>query len=272
MDELNEITKGVKAVERALDVMSCFTMEIPELSLVEICNQTGLPKATVHRLLATLAQANFVVQDPVTSTYRLGYKVMVMGAIAQMQINYLEKARPIFRSLVRDIEETINMASLDGNHHVCTLVVEPERPVRVTTNIGVRRLCYFGAAGLVLMAYQPESILNKILPSDKLEAFTVWSTVDPNEYKRRLAGVREHGFAIERGESFPDVTALSAPIFDHLGKIVAAATIVAPTHRVPDDRISVLLKKLLEATNQISRELGASQGMPIETFASVQQE
>jgi DNA-binding IclR family transcriptional regulator len=133
-------------------------------------------------------------------------------------------------------------------------------------------LCYFGAAGLVLLAYQPESILNKILPSDKLEAFTVWSTIDPTEYKRRLAGVREHGFAIERGEGFPDVTALSAPIFDYQGQVVAAATIVAPTHRVPDDRISVLLKKLLEATNQISRELGASHNMPIQTFSSVQQE
>jgi IclR family transcriptional regulator, KDG regulon repressor len=272
VDELNEIAKGVKAVERALDVLSCFTMEIPELSLAEICNQTGLPKATVHRLLATLAQTNFVVQDPATSTYRLGYKVMVMGAIAQMQINYLEKARPIFRSLVHEIEETINMASLDGNHHVCTMVVEPERPVRVTTNVGVRRLCYFGAAGLVLLAYQPETIVNRILPADKLEAFTVWSTVDPGEYRRRLTGIREHGFAIERGEGFPDVTAMAAPIFDHQGKVVAAATIVAPTHRVPDDRIHVLLTKLLEATSQISRELGASQSVPVVTLSSIQQE
>jgi DNA-binding IclR family transcriptional regulator len=272
VDDLNEITKGVKAVERALDVLSCFTMEVPELSLAEICVQTGLPKATVHRLLATLLQTDFVVQDPATSSYRLGYKMMVMGAIAQSQINYLEKAKPVFRSLVHDIEETINMASLDGNHHVCTLVVEPERPVRVTAKVGIRRLCYFGAAGLVLLAYQPESILNKILPSDKLEAFTVWSTIDPAEYRRRLGGVREHGFAIERGESFPDVTALAAPIFDHRGRVVAAATIVAPTHRVPDDRISVLLKKLLEATNQISRELGATQSIPIETFSPVQQE
>ncbi len=271
MDELNELTKGVKAVERALEILSCFTMETQELSLVDICKLTGLPKATAHRLLATLMQANFVVQDPTTSMYRLGSSLMVMGAIAQKNINYLEKAEPIFRSLVREIEETINVASLDGNYHVCTLVVEPERPVRVTTKVGVRRLCYFGAAGQVLLAYQPEAVVNKILPSTRLEAFTVWSTVDPAEYKRRLCSVREHGYAIERGEAFPDVTALSAPIFDHEGKIVAAAAIVAPTHRVPDDRIGDLLKKLTEATNRISRELGAPQGMAKENFMSVQQ-
>jgi DNA-binding IclR family transcriptional regulator len=270
MDELLEVTKGVKAVERALDVLSCFTMEAPELSLIEICVRTGLPKATTHRFLATLAQSNFIVQDPETSLYRLGYKLMVMGAIAQSEISYLTKAEPVFRELVHDIEETINTASLDGDHHVCTLVVEPERPVKVTTNIGVRRPCYFGAAGLVLMAYQPDHVLDQILPPDKLEAFTVWSNTDPAEYRRRLLGVREHGFAIERGEAFPDVTALAAPILDHQGKIVAAAAIVAPTHRVPDDRIAVLLKKLLEATSQISRELGATQTVNEAVYSSAQ--
>jgi len=271
MDEL-EVTTEVKGVKRALVVLSCFTLEVPELSLIEICSQTGLPKATVHRLLATLAQTKFVVQDPATSKYRLGYKLMVMGAIARSQINYLNKAEPIFRELVPDIDETIAVASLDGDQHVCTLVVEPERPVRVTTTVGVRRPCYFGAAGLVLLAYQPNSVLDEILPSDKLEAFTVWSVTDPAEYRRRLCGVREHGYGIEKGEAFPDVTALAAPIFDHQGIVVATATIVAPTHRVPDDRIGELLKKLMEASSQISRELGATQNLPVATFSFAQQE
>ncbi len=272
MDENIEVTTEVKGVKRALVVLSCFTLEVPELSLVEICAQTGLPKATVHRLLATLAQTKFVVQDPETSKYRLGYKLMVMGAIARSQITYLNKAEPIFRELVSDIDETVAVASLDGDQHVCTLVVEPERPVRVTTTVGTRRPCYFGSAGLVLLAYQPKPVLDEILPSGKLEAFTVWSVSDPAEYRRRLSSIREHGYAIEKGEAFPDVTALAAPIFDHQGRLVAAASIVAPTHRVPDDRIGVLLKKLLEATNHISRELGAPQNLPVATLSSIQQE
>jgi IclR family KDG regulon transcriptional repressor len=99
-----------------------------------------------------------------------------------------------------------------------------------------------------------------------LEAFTVWSMTDPSDYRRRLSSIREHGYAIEKGEAFPDVTAMAAPILDFQGKIVAAAAIVAPTHRVPDDRIGILLNKLTEATNQISRELGASQGIPLASF------
>ena len=262
MDEVIEVPTGVKAVERALDLLSCFTLEIPELSLIEICARAGLPKATTHRLLATLAQAKYIVQDPATSKYRLGYKVMVLGAIARSQVNYLTKAERIFKELVYDIDETVAVASLDGDHHVCTLVVEPERPVRVTTSIGTRRPCYFGSAGLILLAYQPEAVLDEVLPGDRLEAFTVWSVTDPTEYRRRLNGVHEHGYAIEKGEAFTDVTGLATPIFDHQGNILAGASIVAPTHRVPDERIGVLLKKLVEATNEISRELGAPQNVP----------
>jgi IclR family transcriptional regulator, KDG regulon repressor len=269
LDESSEGITGVKAVKRALDVLACFSMETPELSLIEICGQTGLPKATAHRLLVTLLQQEFVEQDAVTCSYRLGPRFMVMGAIARSQMNYIKKAEQVFNELVADIDETVAVASLDGDHHVCTLVVEPERSVRVTTTVGVRRPCYFGAAGLTLLAFQPNSVLDQILPSDRLEAFTVWSMTDPAEYRRRLSAIREHGFAIEKGEAFPDVTAMAAPIFDHQGTVVAAAAIVAPTHRVPDDRIGILLKKLMEATNRISRELGATQNFPTASFAAV---
>jgi IclR family KDG regulon transcriptional repressor len=268
LDEFTDGVTSIKAVKRALEVLSCFTLDVPEMSLVEICAHTELPKATVHRILATLAQEDFVVQDPTTSEYRLGYKLLVMGAIARSQINYIKKAELVFKELVPQIDETVAVASLDGDHHVCTLVVEPERSVRVTTNVGVRRPCYFGAAGLVLLAYQPEHILDQILPGDKLEAFTVWSMTNPSDYRRRLSSIREHGYAIEKGEAFPDVTALAAPILDFQGKIVAAAAIVAPTHRVPDDRIVTLLQQITEATNQISRELGAAHSTPMVSFAA----
>ena len=61
---------------------------------------------------------------------------------------------------------------------------------------------------------------------------------------------------------------MAAPILDFQGKIVAAAAIVAPTHRVPDDRIRTLLNKIIEATSQISRELGATYNLPAAVFAS----
>jgi IclR family KDG regulon transcriptional repressor len=248
----------MKAVQRALDVLSCFTLETPQRGVSEISEEMGLSKGSVHRLLMALKSRRCVDHDPVTGRYRLGTKLLELaGVLYANRLSYLEKARPHLQRLVEDVNETVVVNTLDADSHVCTLVIDAARPVRFFTRVGVRRRVYFGAAGQVLLAWQSKEVLERVLPSGNLEAFTLVSITDPDHYLQRLRQVRDRGYAIDKGETFPDVTGLSAPIFDHNGEVVAAATIVAPTHRVPDDRILDLLEKLLHATTSISVELGA---------------
>ncbi len=52
----------VRAVERALDIMLCFT-GASELTLTEIASRAQLHKSTVHRLLASLEGKGFIMRD-----------------------------------------------------------------------------------------------------------------------------------------------------------------------------------------------------------------
>ena len=91
--------------------------------------------------------------------------------------------------------------------------MNPVRPVRFFTRVGVRRRAYFGAGGQVLLAWQPKEALEQALPQDRLEAFTLWSITDPADYLRRLRQVREQRL---RGPQHPRVQlriAGSAPGF-----------------------------------------------------------
>jgi DNA-binding IclR family transcriptional regulator len=258
MEKHNGESAGVKAVQRAVDIMSCFTFETPQKGVSEIGAETGLSKGSVHRLLMALKSRRCVDHDPVTGKYQLGTKLLELaGVLYANRLSYQEKARPRLQRLVEDINETVVVNALDGDSHICTLVIDASRPVRFFTQVGVRRRPYFGASGQVLLAWESKEVAEHVLPSDKLDAFTLWSITDPGDYLRRLRQVREQGYALDRGETFPDVTGLGAPIFDHNGHVVAAAVIVAPTHRVPDDRLPELIEKLLHATANISLELGA---------------
>jgi len=60
------MSQSVRAVERALDILLCFTMETPTLSLTEIAEQVGMHKSTIHRLLATLESKRFITRDKAT--------------------------------------------------------------------------------------------------------------------------------------------------------------------------------------------------------------
>lgn len=249
---------GAKAVQRALDILSCFTLETPQKGVSEISLETGLSKGSVHRLLMALKSRRCVDHDSVTGKYQLGTKLLELaGVLYANRLSYQAKARPKLQRLVDEANETVVVNALDGDSHICTLVIDASRPFKFFTQIGVRRRPYFGASGQVLLGWESKEVVERVLPSDKLEAFTLLSVTDPGDYLRRLRQVREQGYALDRGETFSDITGLGAPIFDHNGHVVAAAVIVAPTHRVPDDRLPELIEKLLRATASISLDLGA---------------
>ena len=52
----------IKSVEKAVDILSCFTIENPILTVGEITRLTGLNQSTVSRLLTTLALKKCVEQ------------------------------------------------------------------------------------------------------------------------------------------------------------------------------------------------------------------
>ncbi len=248
----------MKAVQRALDILSCFTPETHQKGVSEISEETGLSKGSVHRLLMALKSRRCVDRDPVTGKYQLGTKLLELaGVLYANRLSFQEKARPLLQRLVDDVNETVVVLTLDGDSLICTMVIDAARPVRVFTRVGVRRIAYFGAGGQVLLAWESKEVIESTLPPDRLEAFTLWSIRDPVDYLRRLRQVREQGYALDRQEAFPDVTAVGAPVFDHNGQVVAAVIVTAPTHRMPEDRMPGLIERLLKATASVSTELGA---------------
>jgi hypothetical protein len=66
------VSPSVRAVERALDILLCFTTEEPVQSLSRIAESVRLSKPTVHRLLATLEKKQFIAKNQATSQYCLG--------------------------------------------------------------------------------------------------------------------------------------------------------------------------------------------------------
>lgn len=74
MSVMEEGKSTVRAVERAMDILLCFT-ERSEWAMTEIAEKVGLHKSTVHRMLATLEDKGFVARHQASERYRLGMRV-----------------------------------------------------------------------------------------------------------------------------------------------------------------------------------------------------
>jgi DNA-binding IclR family transcriptional regulator len=104
---------SVRAVDRALDILLCFSQEKSVLSLTEIADHVGISKSTVHRLLATLESKRFLFRNSATGKYHLGF--CFLAFLPQERVNqilaspltlFTEETPLVLENLRMDLDET----------------------------------------------------------------------------------------------------------------------------------------------------------------------
>ena len=107
----------VRAVERALDILLCFTEE-SELTLTEITMKVSLNKSTVYRLLASLEGKGFLLRDTLTDKYRLGFRLWELSANLERDDDPAVLFLPEMKKLRDLLGETISLNVRDGRERI----------------------------------------------------------------------------------------------------------------------------------------------------------
>src|SRR2546427_4954838 len=101
----------VDAAAKALELLNAFSFKDRRLSLSDLATRTGIPRATVFRLLSTLEASGFVTKD--AGEYQLGLKCFVLGNIVAADLDLKEVAQPHLAALRDATRETTHLAILD---------------------------------------------------------------------------------------------------------------------------------------------------------------
>lgn len=236
----------VRAVERALDILMCFTKS-HELALTEISSLIGLHKSTVHRLMTTLEDRGFVVRDSRTDKYRLGMKVWELSTHLSHSDDPAVLLLPAMESLRDRLGETVSLYLRDGVERIRIQAVQSNQAIRRVAQVGARLPLSVGASSKVLVAYAS--------PSDQEELLNApdWpQSIDRNLYRLQLREIVEKGYAISIEEREPGAAAVSVPIMDRSGKIAAALSMSGPVNRLSAETLREYAPVLKEA----AREMG----------------
>ena len=245
-----------QAVDRALRLLSAFPRDRGDVSLSELSRSTRMDDSTVLRLLRTLERHGFVSRNPLNRRYSLGLRLFELGRVVADGLDVRWKALPAMQRLSEMAGETIYLFLLADGEAVCVEKVEP-RDTRIRTSgmLGTRVPLHAGAAAKLLLAFLPEAEIQESLRRP-LPRYTANTITSPDRLRTELKRIRAHGYAVSRGERTVGLTAIAAPIRDHMGSVVAALTLDGPSFRLPPNRVQELTTVITATADEVSSELG----------------
>ncbi|WP_281890182.1 IclR family transcriptional regulator [Paenibacillus sp. YYML68] len=239
----------VRAVERALDILLCFTQS-EQLSLTEISERVALHKSTVHRLLASLEAKGFIIRDPASERYRLGFSIWELSANLTHSDDPAILLLPEMERLRDLLGETVSLYIRDGLERVRVQAVQSNQAIRRVAPLGARLPLYVGASSKILVAFADPG------DRDALLRHPDWPGFAANDaYLQQLEEVRTLGYATSVEEREPGAAAVSAPIFDRRQRLAAALAVSGPSNRLTVELMKEHAPSLMEAARRMGKML-----------------
>ena len=252
--EMKGRERGVKSVERTLDVLEFLGSSEQEFGVSEIGAATGLSVATVHRLLGTLVSRGYVRRNGQSRRYSLGLRALTMAITARERIGPL--ALPFLNELVEKSQETANLAVLeDGSTLYIEQAFPTSRTLRMFTDPGNRVPLHATGTGKVLLAYQPPRLIEFILGRGELSRQTVSTITEHAQLRAELQRIRRDGYAADYEEQEEGVRCLAAPVFGPDGNIFAAMSVSGPASRLDQARMDAIVPHLKKISAALSAAL-----------------
>ena len=258
MQYKNNLTRNqvIASAAGTLEVLEAISKLGVPSSLGSIISATGRPKGTVHRMVSTLVNTDYVKQDE-AGRYFLTLKAWRIGSVAIQALDIADKGRPILSKLGSETGETVHLAVLDPSGGVVYVSkVESPKSISVQTRLGQINPSWCTATGRSMIAFNPLVAQNVL--SEKLKKFTNKTIASPEKIQKILDEVRVSGFAVTLAENHPEMGGIAAPIRDHTGAVVASCGVAIPAFRMNADLIDRFIPLVVDAANTISNLLGCT--------------
>jgi DNA-binding IclR family transcriptional regulator len=252
----------VSTTDRVVAQLTVLAEASDPLSLSQIAERVGLPRATTHRFVRRLVALGLAEAAPDGSGYVAGREFHRLAALL-MRADRLEAlARPVMRSLVEATGETSLLAVYAARERklAWTLAERGNRSLGYSIDLDTGHSLVWGASGRAMLAALPDEDVAAILTRDADVRSNPLGTLPPPrvEMQAELARIREQGYAVSLSHVVPHAFSIAAPVFDATNQVRAALSLTIPEMRVDDGLVPRMAPVVAAKAQELSRMLGAS--------------
>lgn len=215
---------GIKVLDRAVAIMMAAANR--PSSLNELCETTGLPRATAHRL-ATALEAHRILTRTEDGKWGAG------PALPGNRDHLLEAAGPVMDELLEATGESVQLYELSGNTRTCIATREPESGLHNVVPVGRQLPLNSGSAARVIAAFADVSVPDALYTAED------------------VATAKKQGYSESIEEREAGLASISAPVVDSQGTFLAVLSISGSAERFRPSPAEKYADLLLDAATRL---------------------
>ena len=229
--------------------------EAPEMNLTTICKEIGIHKSKGFAILNALCRYDLVTKDPKTKGYALGPALIPLGRKAREKIDINEIAKSHLQGLATDTRTCVLLGIISNDQFYISCKFDGNPKLSVTVRLHQSLHITHGAHGKAIFAFLGDDALETACDTNPSFFHGDPEDLDKNRLCTELAACRKNGYAVDNGEITSGTRAVSAPVFDHNNRVIAAVVIVGT---FKEQRFKELGRKTARTARVISKAAGAA--------------
>lgn len=249
----------VQTLGKALDVLRYIKNNATAdgVSIAELSEYLNMGKSTVHRLLDTLLAYNFVEKTYTNSFYKLGWGIYDIGSSVPFQHSLTNtNFYPLLEELCNECSETVNFGIMNNNSIVILYKAEPNIKIRANVNIGGNEPLYCTAIGKLFLSSLSVQEVKEYFKHTEIIPYTNNTITTAERMFPELSKISQAGYSIDNEEFYAGLICVAIPVYDYSGKMIAGISISGPSERMVQNKIDLVLPKLMSSCEKLSKYLG----------------
>lgn len=216
--------KSIQSVEIGARVLlALLKADRGESFLREVADNSGLSRSQAHRYLLAFVNTGMVEQNPASGQYALGKLAVRLGLAAMARMDPLRIATEHLESLLSELKTT-GLLSVWGDYGPTVIRwIDGGVPLFTSMHVGSNLPLQGSSTGTLFLAYCPKEQTAERVARERAEGIVV----DDAELAKQVEETRKHGLARTYGSVVPGLSAVSVPVLDSQGNLVATMSILA---------------------------------------------
>ena len=228
----------LKTTDKVFTILDFLMREKKAFSIKELSENFDIPPSTLYRILTTLKERNYVVQDHLTRSYRISYALLAFfHALSFDSLLLSYQGHLKLKELAFQTGFTASLAVKEEYRAYYVDRVEPPDNIKLATQVGAEVPLHTSASGKIILAYLEPEEREIFLRLHPLKPYTSKTITSRQELDRELEKIRQaDGVAWDLEETQKGVFCIGAPIFLPRGRILGAIAIGGPLFLFEEDK------------------------------------